>query len=63
MEALIRQYPTSPEVPEALRMLAIAYDEIGRPEDAKMAAKRLEADHPESRSLKKLTRKYAHLLE
>ena len=63
MEALIRQYPTSPEVPEALRMLAIAYDESGRPEDAKMAAKRLEADHPESRSLKKLTRKYAHLLE
>ena len=44
-------------------MLAIAYDESGQPEDAKMAAKRLEADHPESRSLKKLTRKYAHLLE
>ena len=63
MEALIRQYPTSPEVPEALRMLAIAYYENGQDEDAKMAAKRLEADHPESRSLKKLNRNYAQLLE
>jgi outer membrane protein assembly factor BamD len=63
MEGLIRQYPTSPEVEEALRMLAIAYAENGQTEDAIMTAKRLQADHPDSRSLKKLERKYPELLQ
>lgn len=63
MEGLLRQYPTSPEVPEALRMLAVAYEHNGQPEEARMAAQRLLADHPESRSLKKLQRNYPELLE
>ena len=61
MEGLIRQYPTSPDVSEALRMLAIAYAGNGQMEDAIMAAERLAEDHPESRSLKRLQRKYPEL--
>ncbi len=61
MEGLLRQYPTSPDVPEALRMLAIAYAGNGQLEDAIMASERLAQDHPESRSLKRLQRGYPEL--
>lgn len=45
MEGVLRTYPECTEAPKALGMLTVAYVEVGRIDDAQMAAARLETDH------------------
>lgn len=63
MEGALRVYPTSDQAPRAMALLAFAYAQQGQPDEAKAAAERLLADHPDDRYARWLQRKAPELFE
>ena len=63
LEAMIRRYPKSADVPEALGLLALAYIELGDMEQAKEVATRLASDHKGDPELARLERRAPELLD
>jgi len=62
MEGVLADYPDSPDSDEALAFLALARQAEGELDAAREAARRLVADHPDSRGLRLLKRKAPDLL-
>jgi outer membrane protein assembly factor BamD len=56
---LLIRFPESRHAEETLAMLALAYQELGRPSDATDARARLAEQHPESAYLKRVDRRLA----
>jgi len=63
LEAMIRRYPNSEDLPEALGLLAVALFELGKIEEAKKVATRLASDHGEDPELARLRRRAPELLD
>ena len=63
LEAMIRRYPKSEDLPEALGLLAVAYFELGELEQAKEMATRLASDHNDDPELTRLQRRAPELLD
>ena len=63
MEGALRTYPQSEQAPRALALLAYAYLQEGEADDARQAADRLVADHPDDRYVRWLRRKAPELFE
>jgi len=61
MEQVLRQYPNSDSVPDALALLALSQYNLGEQDAAREAVTRLREDHPDARSLKMLARKAPEL--
>jgi len=61
MEGMLRQYPNSASVPDALGMLALSQYRMGEMDAAKEAMSRLRTDHPDAAILKKLEREAPEL--
>ena len=55
LEDLLRRYPQSAFIDEALYLAALAYDELNRPADAKRMRSRLVNDYPDSKFAKSIS--------
>ena len=63
LEPMIRRYPKSEDLPEALSLLAVALMELGKLEQAKEVAARLASDHEGDPEVARLRRQAPELLD
>ena len=63
LEPMIRRYPKSEDLPEALSLLAVALMELGKLEQAKEVAARLASDHGGDPEVARLQRRAPELLD
>ena len=61
MEQVLRLYPKSESVPDALALMAISQYHLGEKDAAREVAERLRTDHPDSRAIQLLERKAPEL--
>ena len=54
LEELLRRFPQTADAPEALYLLALAYDDLGRVAEARSTRERLMRDYPESKYARSL---------
>jgi outer membrane protein assembly factor BamD len=63
LQPMLRRYPQSEDVPEAMGLLVEALVQTGAADEAKKMAARLASDHSESGVLKRLRAKFPQLFE